>query len=224
MKAIITAVFALVLATTGLSAPAQAGDKFDAEALVTSARASLEKFDADPEMDWFRQNIKKALGILIIPSMKRGGFIIGGTGGSGVLLARKPGSDNWSHPAFYRMFSATFGLQIGAEVSEVVLMIMTEKALNGFLEPSFKFGGDVSVALGPVGAGARAQLADIYAFSRSKGLYGGINVEGAAVEVRDDLNGGFYGRAVTPSEILIRRTVTNGQANGLRSSASRIGN
>ena len=115
------------------------------------------------------------------------------------------------------MGNVTFGLQIGAELSEVVLMVMTEKGLDSMLSTSVNLGADASVAAGPVGAGAKVATADILAFSRSKGIFAGLTVEGAAIAVRDKWNHAYYGKAVTPVDILVRRSVSNEQADALRS-------
>jgi lipid-binding SYLF domain-containing protein len=107
-------------------------------------------------------------------------------------------------------------LQIGADASEIILMIMTEKGINAMLTTEFKLGGDVSVAAGPVGASAKAQTADILAFGRSKGLFGGISIEGAVVAPRYEWNDSYYKGPATPVDILIKRTVKNPQADELR--------
>ena len=96
------------------------------QALIDKANASVERFAADPDMAWFRDNLDEAEGLMIIPTSLKGGFIIGGSGGSGVMLARQHASSEWSYPAFYTMGSVTFGLQIGGEVQEIVLVIMSK--------------------------------------------------------------------------------------------------
>jgi len=91
-----------------------------------------------------------------------------------------------------------------------VALIMTEKALNSLLSTSFKLGGDVSIAVGPVGAGTGAPItADMVVYTRSKGLYGGINLDGTVISLDDARNRAYYGRAVTPVEILVTRSVSN---------------
>jgi lipid-binding SYLF domain-containing protein len=92
----------------------------------------------------------------VAPSIIKGGFIWGGSGGTGVFLVRNEKTGNWSEPAFYTIGSVTFGLQIGGEASEVVILAMSEKAVDSLLSSSFKLGGDASIALGPIGAGAKA--------------------------------------------------------------------
>jgi len=132
-----------------------------------------------------------------------------------VLLARDEKTNKWSYPAFYTMGSVTFGLQIGGEVSEIILMVMTQKGMDKMLTSSFKLGADVDVAAGPVGAGGKVATADILAFARSKGLYGGLNVEGAVIATREKLNNKYYGKSVRPLDILVRRDVRNKKADPL---------
>ena len=124
-------------------------------------------------MAWFRDNLNEAEGVLFIPTSIKGGFIIGGSGGSGVLLARNR-VHGWSYPAFYTMGSVTLGLQIGGEVAEIVHVIKSKAGRDAMLTNEFKLGADISVAAGPVGAGAKAQTADALAFSRTKSGMAGL--------------------------------------------------
>ncbi len=198
------------------AAAASADDLSDAKGLVDKANTTLSNFIADPNMTWFRNNVHNAKGVFIVPTLGKAGFVFGGSGGTGVLLARDESSGKWSYPAFYTMGSATFGLQIGVQVAEVVLMVMTKKGMDSMLSTKFQLGGDASVAAGPVGAGAAAATADILQFARTKGVFGGLTLEGAVIGIRESLNTAYYGRAVRPVDILIRRDVSNAQANPLR--------
>jgi lipid-binding SYLF domain-containing protein len=164
-------------------------------------------------MGVFRDLLPKAEGVLIVPSLLKGAFIIGASGGSGVLVTRDPNSGRWSEPAFYTLGGASIGLQLGGQSSEVVLLAMTERGVTSLLQTSAKLGGDIGVAVGPVGMGASAATAnlsaDILSFSRSKGLYGGLSLDGAVVAVRDSLNRAYYGKTVSPTDILVRHTVSH---------------
>ena len=183
---------------------------------MNKATESVKRFAADPDMQWYRNNVGKAKGILIVPVSIKGGFIIGGSGGVGVFLDRGQAND-LSYPGFYQLASVTFGLQAGGDVSEIVMLVMSEKGRNALLTTEFKLGGDVSVAAGPVGAGAKAQTADVIAFSRTKGgVFGGLNIEGSVVNPKDNWNSLYYGQPVTPSQILVTRAVSNPNADPLR--------
>ncbi len=204
-----------------LSSSQLAANEATAEALVDAATTSVNTFTIDPDMKWFRDNMSNAKGVLIVPQLVKGGFIFGGSGGSGVLLAKGDGNI-WSDPAFYTMGSGTVGFQIGVEVSEIILMVMTDKGVDALLTSSLKLGGDVSIAAGPIGAGAKAQTADILAFSRTKGIYGGVNIEGAVLKIRNDWNHDYYGRDTAPRAILIERSATNSHADELRKAVANL--
>jgi lipid-binding SYLF domain-containing protein len=208
---------ALAVATlTGGPLPAYADDLQEARQLVDKARLTVESFVADPDMDAFRRLIKQAKGVYIAPQVLRGAFIIGVSGGSGVLLAREEKTSQWSGPAFYTIGAASFGLQAGGDASEVVLLVMSERGIGALQSSSVKLGADVGVAVGPVGAGASAATAnlsaDIISYTRAKGLYAGVSLDGAVVAIRGALNKAYYGKDVTPMDILIRRAVANPQS------------
>lgn len=213
------------LSFTGAS-PAYGDDNVQARQLVEKARMTLESFAASSEMGGFRSLLKDARGIYISPQVLRGAFILGASGGSGVFLVRDKKKGDWAGPAFYTIGEASFGFQIGGDASEVIFLAMTERGVTALLSSSVKLGADVGVAVGPVGVGADASTAnlsvDIITFSRSKGLYGGVSLEGAIVGVRDGLNKAYYGKSVTPTDILISRTVKNDQAIPLRSKLSKM--
>lgn len=180
-----------------------------AQRLVDRAEVSFNNFIADPEMTWFRNNIASARGVLIVPKMVKAGFIIGGSGGSGVLLARDPSTGRWSDPAFYSMGAGSIGLQAGLEIAEVVLLIRTQNGIDAFLSTKFQLGAGASVAAGPVGAGAQAATADILAYARGKGAYFGALVKGSVVVPNNDRNAAYYGPGVRASDVIVRREVAN---------------
>ncbi len=209
----------LLLLTLFFGLPAFAGEKQEAMQLVEKARFSVESFQADGKMEAFHGLLKKARGILIAPQVLKGAFVLGASGGSGVLVVRNEKKGGWNGPAFYTIGGISYGFQIGGQASEVVLLVMTGRGISSLLSSSFKLGADVGIAAGPVGAGASASTAnlsaDILTFSRSKGLYGGISVDGAVVATRKDWNRAYYDRPVTPTDILIHHEVTNPQAERL---------
>ncbi len=196
-----------------VAVPASADDKQSAVQLVEKSRFALDSFMSDSAMSAFHDLLKRARGVFITPQLLKGAFVFGVSGGSGVLVARDEKAGLWSGPAFYTVGGASFGLQIGGEASEVILLAMTQRGVSSFLSNSLKLGADVGLAAGPVGAGASAASAnlsaDILSFSRSKGLYGGISLDGAVVATRGDWNDAYYGKRVNATDILIRRAVTN---------------
>jgi len=212
--------FAMILTAILLAAAApgaMAADKEDAQGIVDNARVTLSSFMRDKDYGWLNENIKKAKGVLIYPQVLKAGFILGGSGGTGVLLVRDSKTGAWSDPAFYTLGSVSFGLQIGGEAAEVVLLVMSQKGVDSLLTSKFKLGGDTSIALGPVGAGAKANVtADFISFAKSKGIYAGLNLEGSYVAVRESLNKSYYGKAATPVDITVKRSVSNKGAVPLR--------
>lgn len=215
---------ALALALVGLvltPIEALADAAADARDLVDKARQTIENFTADPNMGWFRDNLPDAKAVMVVPLLLKAGFIFGGSGGHGVVLWRDDASGRWSYPSFTFMGSITFGLQIGGEAAEVVLMIRSDKGRRALLEREFKLGGDASVAAGPTGAGAQIATADVLTFSRSKGLFGGLTVEGAVIEPKEAWNQAYYGQAVSPEEVLIGQRVSNPHADALRQAIAR---
>jgi lipid-binding SYLF domain-containing protein len=203
----------LVAASAMLMAPA-AQAQTDQEKLVNASEATLSNFMRDPEMKWLQQNFGRAKAVMISPEIVKAGFIFGGSGGRALVVAKADGK--WVGPAFYTMATASVGFQAGVAVSEMVTLVMTDKGLNSLLAASFKMGGDASVAAGPVGAGAKSDVvADLITFTRAKGIYGGLNLDGTLVNLTDEWNKAYFGKAVLPPDILVRANVSNKQADKL---------
>jgi lipid-binding SYLF domain-containing protein len=211
MKRAISWVLIGLLAVLSSPGAARAEDLLDARQLVEKARIALDGFATDPVMGGFRELIKRARAVLIVPGFVRAAFILGVAGGNGVLVAQAQG--DWSPPAFYRLGGASVGLQAGGDASDVVLLVMSNAGLGAFRSSTLKLGLEASIAAGPIGAGMAASTAalsvDIVQYSRSRGLYVGVSIDGSLVSVREDSNVAYYGQPVTPVDILIRRSVTN---------------
>jgi len=207
---------ALLLAVVAVSLSSAAFAQSEQRKLVSAATLTLAGFLNDPDMRWLRNNFTRAKAILIAPTITKAGFIIGGSGGRALVLARNEKTGKWVGPAFYVLATGSVGFQAGVSVSETVSLVMTEKGLDSLLSSSFKFGGDVSVAAGPIGTGAQSDLvADFVSFSRSKGIYGGLSLDGTVASTADSWNRLYYGKAVTAPDILIRESVHQKQANEL---------
>ena len=206
----------LLFAACMMSVVPIASAQADQRNLVTDATVTLANFLNDPDMNWLKRNIKQAKAILIAPKVAKAGFILGGSGGRGVVVARDAKSGKWVGPAFYTLATASIGFQAGISVSEVVTLVMTEKGFHTLLADSVKLGGDAAVAAGPVGAGAQSNLAaDFVSFSRSTGVYGGVNFDGTVITTADEWNRTYYGKSVHAPDILVRMNVRNKQANEL---------
>ena len=183
--------------------------------LVADAQVAFRNFLRDPDQTWVHDNIDRAKAVLIAPQLVKAGFIFGGSGGRAVLVAKE--GPTWAGPAFYDLATASVGFQAGLEVSEALILVMTDKGLNSLMASSFKIGGDASIAAGPVGAGAKSTVtADLISFTRSKGVYGGLNLDGTVVHANTRWNDAYYGsNNVLPPDIIIRRTARSPKASAL---------
>ena len=198
-------------------------DFLDARELVTKSDFVLRGFLEDPHMKWFQRNIGTARGVFIVPQMLRGAFLIGSSGGSGVLLARNPATGKWSYPGFYAINSVSMGLQIGADASEIVLLVMTEQGMNAMLSPEFKINLEGVMAAGPTGDGPPQNPADILAFARSMmEIISGVSLAGAVITPCGSLNTAYYGRPVSLKDILVRQMASNYKAESLRKRVARV--
>jgi lipid-binding SYLF domain-containing protein len=148
--------------------------------------------------------------VVVIPDMIRGGFIVGGKHGRGVVSIRDRATDNWSPPAFVALTGGSVGWQIGAESVDLVLLVMNQQGVRRLLDNQFTLGGDVSATAGPVGRSAGASTdvslgSQILAYSRTKGLFAGATLEGVSLRADDDANEAFYGRELELRAITVDR-------------------
>jgi lipid-binding SYLF domain-containing protein len=195
--------------------------------VIDKAKLTLEKYAANPNIGWTPTQARYAKAILIIPQLLKGAFLFGFEGGTGVLLVRDEETGQWSQPAFYKLRTGSFGLQIGAQSSDMVFLVMTVKGVESFYTSSFRLGGDVSIALGPVGAGAKGQTSltfsfDMLAYTTDQGAFAGISAEGAGMITRPQWNEAYYGEGTRPTDILVRRTVSNPGSDKLRAAVAEV--
>ena len=190
-----------------LVSPVRAQASTEQQRVVDRARIVIEEFLVDDNFANIRAYVQNAYAVFIVPDMLQAGLIIGAEHGLGVLLARDPQTGQWSDPAFYDIYGGSFGLQIGGKSSDVLFTIMNQSAIDKLLTSQFKLGADASVAAGRFGAGVGAGTTvqfgeDVYVFSRSKGLYGGLALDGSVVVPREDWNLAFYGTPMSPESII----------------------
>jgi lipid-binding SYLF domain-containing protein len=188
---------------------------------VDESRITFDKLITHPDFGELPDFVRRSKAVMIFPSLVKGGAVIGGESGTGVLVVRDAGR-GWSDPAFYTIAAGSLGLQLGGQVSEAVFTVMSDRALNALIDNQFKFGGDIAVAAGPSGkrTGSAATTnfgSDVYSFALTSGLFGGVSFEGAAVLKRDSWNTAYYGKGATPYAILIQRRFTNPNARALLS-------
>ncbi len=210
MKRRLIVILTITTIIAALVTPINAEEPVKQQLLVDKARITFKSFMIDKDMAWFRDHMHKAKGFLIIPDLLQGAWFVGGSGGRGVLVVKDNTTGDWSQPAFYTIGSLSFGIQFGGEKSEIIMMVFTQKGLDRLYSSSFKFGGDATIAAGPVGGGAKADvMTDFVSFVRSRGAYAGISLEGAIIKVNDDWNEAYYGKKVSPVGIVEKKLVSN---------------
>jgi len=202
MRIVPLVLLALAVGTGG----ALAGEtKKDPGIIVEKARLVLQEMMQSEDRSLPVDLIQRCSGLAIVPGMIKGGFVVAGAYGEGVVLAHRAGA--WTSPAFIYAAAGSIGLQIGAQSIDLILVIVGEKALKAFARSEFKLGADVAIAAGPIGAQASAATdillkGGIYSYSRSKGLFAGASLEGAKMGQLIKMNEAYYQRSVSPEEIL----------------------
>lgn len=216
---------AILIGMTVAPTASNAADLAEQQRLVDKATLTLEAFAADPGLkSALREWAPETRALFIVPQFIRGAFVFGGAGGSGLLLVRDEKTGNWGDPVFYTIGSASFGLQIGGDVSEIVLLVRTTKGLEEFYRSDFKLGANAGMAVGPVGEGASVHglAADMIAYARKQGAFAGIAINGAFVAVANEANEAYYGRPVRPTDIAIKQSAYNPQSLSLRNTATTV--
>lgn len=201
--------FSMALLLALMPAGAWADDKAKAADRVEEARQVLEEIMAARDKNIPADLLGKVAAVAIFPGVVKAGFIVGGKYGRGVVLRRSGGDNRWSAPAFYSIAAGSFGWQAGAQSTDLILLIRSERGLEALLRNEMTLGGDASVAAGPVGREAKAAVdvsfkTEIWSYSRSRGLFAGLSLEGAKITPLYDYNKAYYGRALTSGDILMQ--------------------
>lgn len=183
------------------------------EERLEDARNTFQQIMDTPDKGIPQDLIARSACIGIIPGVKKAAFIVGGQHGSGYILCRKDhGTGAWGAPCGFAISGGSFGMQLGVSDTDFVLLFMNSDGIQKLLQDKFTLGADASVAAGPVGrtgtAATDAQMtAKVLAYSRSKGLFAGIALDGAVLRPSGQDNRALYGRSVSPREILLEQTV-----------------
>jgi lipid-binding SYLF domain-containing protein len=206
---------AVAMAFAALAPARAAGDE---QATVDHALGTLRDLRGDKEFGNARTLLHEARAVLIAPRIFKAGFFFGGEGGQAVLMAR--GRHGWSDPAFYTVASASFGLQIGAQESEMVMIVMSDRALQALMRDKFKIGANAGIAVATLGSTVEGATtahggADIVVWASASGAYAGISLDGSVVEPRRDVDADYYGRHVTSVAIVLRHEASNPAARPL---------
>src|SRR5215510_14197744 len=203
-----------LLIAMALALPATAQEKKRSEEADRAAEAAkvLTEIMNIPENSIPEELMARAHGIAVIPHVVKGAFGIGGQWGKG-LMSQRSEDGRWSPPAFIEIGGGSFGLQIGVQASDVVLVFTDESGIKGLLKGKVKIGADASATAGPVGRKAEVGTdillrSGIFAYSRSKGLFAGISLDGSVISIDDDANERIYGKKVTGEQVLLGKQVS----------------
>jgi lipid-binding SYLF domain-containing protein len=208
---------AFALVTGAGSSLAASSTEVESRAIVDAARATITNLSEDKDFSGFRASLRSARGVLIFPRIFAAGLVLGGSGGNGVLMVRNDHTGEWDGPVFYTLGGVSLGLEAGAFNGSVAMVVQSEKALDSIYKTSTKLGGDATVALGTKGATAAAAAGtDLVVYSKIKGAFAGVAVDGVVLKVRQSFNKAYYGKAMTPSEMVLAPASATPSADGLR--------
>jgi lipid-binding SYLF domain-containing protein len=181
---------------------------------LQSAATVLDEIMSAPDKGVPEEILRSAKCVAVVPSLLKGGFVVGAAYGRGVATCRTPDAPaKWSAPAFFRVEGGSVGLQIGAQAVDLVMLIMNDNGMRALLSSKFKVGADASAAAGPVGRHAEGMTdwkmrAEVLTYSRARGVFAGLTLNGAAIYADDDSTRNIYGRRVPTRTILMGRIET----------------
>ncbi len=223
-RVLATAALALLAVLPAACGPTTAGEQ---QTLVDRATLTVQEMMTQTVSDDPRSLLRRAKAVMICPRIFKAGFFFGGEGGRCVLLARA-GNGTWSYPAFYTIGSGSFGFQFGIEDNQLLMLIMTERGLNAVLDSQVKLGANASVAVATIGAGIQGSTttavgADIVAFAESRGLFGGVALEGSVMSTQTDWDQTYYNQPTGSRQIVMQMQGNNPGADPLRDILTRYG-
>ena len=199
--------------TALLASPVAARADNDEEKRVTESMAVLETLVRAPDQGIPEHILTRAEAIVVIPSLVKGGFIVGAQHGRGIMSVRNRETNTWSAPGFVALTGGSIGWQIGVQATDLVLLVMNRDGVKDLLDTEFKVGANASVAAGPVGRTGEASTdaslsAQILAYSRAKGLFAGLSLEGASLRIDRDAIERFYGKSISKDEMVRGISIT----------------
>jgi len=200
---------ALFIGAALLGAPAQSATA--PEARLEAAYEVVNDFTGIPEQGIPPSILRDAYGVAVIPGMTKMGFIVGGRFGRGIMVLRQD-DDSWSNPAFIEMGGGSVGWQIGAQRTDLVLVFRNQRSVDQIAKGSFTLGGDASIAAGPVGRSSAAATdhrfkAEIFSYSRNRGVFAGVSLDGSWVGMDKGANEAYYNNGMSPEQILSARNM-----------------
>ena len=197
-----------------LAPNAYAADETSQQELLKDAKVVVEEIMSTPDLGIPSGLMSRAQAVIIFPSMWKGGFFLGARYGKGVATVRNSKTGQWGPPSFITTMGGSFGFQFGAQTVDLVLIVMTERGIRGLLTNNFTLGGDIAVTAGPVGRHVELGVdillqGDMYSYSRSQGVFGGISLKGTIIKENVDYNEEYYNAKLTPEEIMIEGKAEN---------------
>jgi len=183
------------------------------EKVIKNAMIVMKEIKNAPDRGVPDELLARCEGLAIFPSVYKGGFVVGASYGKGLMVTRDPRTGKWRGPAFLQIGSGSFGWQIGVQATDLILVIMNQRGVNAFFKNNLTLGGNISVAAGPVGRNLKASTdatlkAAVYSYSRSKGFFAGLSLEGAYLHHDYSADEALYGRVLTPGEIMSQGLVS----------------
>ncbi len=205
MKAISLSIILTLLFSNGVWAETDGSTQ---RKLLRTSQLVLEEIQKSPDQQIPMNLISKAKAVIIFPTMLKAGFFVGARYGKGIASVRTKETGEWGPPAFLYTAGGSFGFQFGAQAVDLILLVMSQRGLEGLLNEQFTLGADIAVSAGPIGRHAEASAdvfmqGEIYSYSRSKGIFGGVSLKGTIITTDVDANLAYYGHPHTSEEILL---------------------
>jgi SH3 domain-containing YSC84-like protein 1 len=224
IAALATTVVAAALSQTACS---PTSTQTEQQSLVDRATLTVQDMMTQNVSQDPKSLLRRAKAVMVCPRIFKAGFFFGGEGGNCVLLARA-GNGTWSYPAFYTIGSGSFGLQFGIVDNQLLMLIMTEKGLNAVLDSQIKLGANAGIAIATIGAGIQGSTTtavgpDIIAFAASRGLFGGIALEGSLMSSDSHANQSYYGQPLATRQLVMQMQGSNPGADPIRDLLTRFG-
>lgn len=207
----------LAFSTVSVATPAKDKEKDEEERLENSGKVIQEILDIPDDIP--QDVLDKARCVVVLPSVLKAAFVVGGSYGRGVMVCRtgKDFSGPWGAPAMYALEGGSFGFQIGGEATDFVILVMNNRGMDSLLHSKVKLGGDASIAAGPKGRTASAESdaylrAEMLSYSRARGVFAGISLEGTTLRPDKDANERLYGKGISAAEIIGESKVESPEA------------
>ena len=180
--------------------------------MLRTSQMILEEIQKSPDQQIPMNLMSKAKAIIVFPTMLKAGFFVGARYGKGIASVRTEETGEWGPPAFLYTTGGSFGFQFGAQAIDLILLVMSQRGLEGLLNEQFTLGGDIAISVGPIGRHAEASAdifmqGEIYSYSRSKGLFGGVSLKGTIITSDSDANLAYYGHPYSSEDILLTKQV-----------------